>query len=66
MQVGDPRKQVNVNNAYTKKGDVNSSSPNMTLDSNRITALDDLNRVTMQRSTRADTQFMNNENSRDD
>lgn len=48
IQVGDPRKKA---------------SPNQTQDSNNISALDDLNRETMQRSTRADTQaFMRETN----
>ena len=38
----------------------NKVSPNQSgFDSNRITALDDMNRATYQRSTRADTQFLN-------
>ena len=51
MQVGDPREQVMV--AGNKK-DPNDVS-NVTGDSNRITALDDMNRGTIERDTRADT-----------
>ena len=51
VQVGDPRKQQLI-----KKG--SDGSPNITGDSNRITALDDLNRVTLERSTRAETTLL--------
>jgi len=51
VQVGDPREQVMV--AGNKK-DPNDVS-NVTGDSNRITALDDMNRGTIERDTRADT-----------
>jgi len=54
--VGDPRKQ------WTGGKKPIDDSPNQTNDSNRITALDDLNRGTLQRSTRADTQMIRETN----
>ena len=53
VQVGDPRKQY----AQAAKKGIDGS-PNITNDSNRITALEDLNRATLQRSTRAETQLI--------
>jgi len=54
-------------NAFNKK---DPNITNISGDSNRITALDDMNRGTIERSTRADTNMFretnqNNSNSRD-